>query len=339
MFHPDRPQFECLTDAFEYVHGEYAPRYSECVWSRATSGLVHPREVPRYVFRGECGEFETTMHSLARLRLKAVAGECELSPADLLQLGKIVDWVAYQLSKRLDHLDWPGAFALLQHYGMPTRIVDFTGDLTLAFAFAAKGQSSIGRIAALPNRSTETLQVLEMFDHPWAERAQRQAAYGAMIMREDLADLKSQGARFHLGIKWYQFRILPCEREFLEAISQNLLREANDPSAGFVRFYITIYVEAFGKLSPVLTDWLLSNIPMAPYCGMVGAFEEQSAVVFHRGSEVLSAFDLQVERERSRRYWSLAHPDDHSSERIKNWVLPQPGSIFCDPRTHHPYCS
>lgn len=129
---------------------------------------VFPGKEPAFVFRGECGGFPTTMPGIAR-----VTG---LSQADWLTLARISDWAAARLHKELDSLTWPQASALLQHYGMPSRILDFTGDLGLAFSFTGRGGNDLGRLAALPYVPCETGPMFEFFDHPWAERAQRQAA-------------------------------------------------------------------------------------------------------------------------------------------------------------------
>jgi hypothetical protein len=173
-----------------------------------------------------------------------------------------------------------------------------------------------------------------LFAHPWAERAQRQAAFG-VVLADELADLKSEAARSRLNIKWYEFEILPSERDFFKDIHQALVREQDDPSAGFLRFHVTEYVESSGKLSPMLTDWLLDRVPIAPYCYLVEAFEGTEVVVYYRGSAALRAFDKAAEAEYSRRYWSSAY-DDHSFERMRNFGLPAPGSIVADPRSYHP---
>jgi hypothetical protein len=60
-------------------------------------------------------------------------------------------------------------------------------------------------------------------------------------------------------LTWYEFDILPAEKTFYADRYGDLLGEYNDPSAGFLRYYITVYVEAFGKLSPDLTAWLLDK--------------------------------------------------------------------------------
>jgi hypothetical protein len=84
-----------------------------------------------------------------------------------------------------------------------------------------------------------------------------------------------------------------------------------------------------------LTDWLLQQVPAAPYCHLVNAIQENDAVVYYRAADSLQSFDAQAEIERSRRYWSSAFPDD-SFERMQGFGLAQPGSIVADPRTFHP---
>jgi hypothetical protein len=320
-FRLDHPKFESLCAAFEYALREHAEKEHP----------VYPGMKPAFVFRGECGRFPTTMPSIAR-----VTG---LSRADRLTLAKISDWAAERLHEEREDLTWPQASALLQHYGMPSRIVDFTGDLALAFSFAGRGDSDVGRLAVLPYVPSETGPMFEFFDHPWAERAQRQAAYGVLTDASELNDLKADSARARFNLRWYEFTILPDEREFSQKRTRGVLQESNDPSAGFVRYYITGYVEEFGKLSSRLTQWLLENIVIAPYCALVASHEGEEAEVFFRPAECLlenglPAFDPGLETECSRRYWS-SDCRDNSRQRLLNFVMPAPGRIFVDPRTYH----
>jgi len=332
-FQPDR-RFESLTQAFGYILGQYSLQPNAHVWGQSTSGLVYPREILSYVFRGECGDFETTTDTARRLQAQVLAGECRLSNIDVVALGKLVFHLGNRLRNAPYRLDSMGAVGLLQHYRLPTRIVDFTANLTYASAFAVTGTSSTGRIAVMP-RAPQRVRIIDLMAHPWAERAQRQGAYG-VVMTDELADLKSEAARSRLNIQWCEFPIASSDREFFKEIHQELLREQDDPSAGFLRFHITEYVEAFGKLSPMLTDWLLENrVPIVPYCYQVQAFEAKEVVVFYRGSDALPTFSKDAEVEHSRRYWSSAY-SDHSSERLSGFAWPAAGSIVADPRTYHP---
>ncbi len=319
-FQLDHAKFESLCAAFDYALREHAGKEHP----------TYPDEEPAFIFRGECGKFLTTTPSIAR-----VSG---LSRADVLRLAEISDWVAACLREEREDLTWPQACAQLQHYGMPSRIVDFTGDLGQAFVFAGNGDSDVGRLAALPYVPSETGPMFKFFNHPWAERAQRQGAFGVLMDPFEINDLKADSARKRFNIRWYEFAILPQERQWCQQRARSLLQESNDASGGFLRHYITRYVEEFKKLSPPLTDWLLRHIVIAPYCAMVASHERNAAVVFFRGAECLSAdnppFDRELEVECSRRYWSEAHNDD-SRQRLHGFVMPPPGQMFVDPRTYH----
>lgn len=335
-FRPDE-RFDSLTKAFAYTLGQYALRCNDTIWGQTDSGVVYPCELPHYVLRGECGDFPTTMDSARRLEIEAMKDEFPLSPVDLYRLGKLIHDLAINVTKRLDALNRVSALALLQHYGLPTRIVDFTGNPAFAFAFAASGTSSVGRVAVMPREPSSTVTVVDLMAHPWAERAQRQGGFG-ILMANGLTDLKSDYARSRLNIRWYEFPIIPSDREFFRGLHAQLMEPRNDPSAGFLRFYITEYVEAYGKFSPALTDWLLKRVVIAPYCFQVGAFDGNEVVVYHRAADGLMTFDERVEAECSRRYWSVATEDD-SFERMKNFSWPNPGAIVADPRTYHPRVS
>jgi hypothetical protein len=222
---------------------------------------------------------------------------------------------------------------------MPSPIVDFPGELGRAFNFAGNGECDVGRLAVLPYVPSGTGPIFKFFDHPWAERAQRPAAFGVLMDPFEVNDLKADSVRNRFNVRWYEFAILPQEREWCQQRAHGLIQENNDASGGFVRYYITCYVEEFKKLSPPLTDWLLKHIVIAPYCALVASHEEKEGVVYFRAPEDLSkynmpAFDRELEIECSRRYWSEDYDDD-SRQRLHDFVMPLPGRMFMDRRTYH----
>src|ERR1039457_5460366 len=111
--------FESLTEAFNYILGQYSLQPNAHVWARSTSGLVYPRELPSYLFRGECGVFPATTDGGRRLQAEVLAGECRLSNMDVVQLGKLVFDLVQLLRKEPYSLDRMGAMGLLQHYRLP----------------------------------------------------------------------------------------------------------------------------------------------------------------------------------------------------------------------------
>jgi hypothetical protein len=194
---------------------------------------------------------------------------------------------------------------------------------------------AIGRVAVMPLHAfSEARCVVNLTNHQWAERPRRQAAFG-VITTAELADLKSQEARTRLDLSWYEFPISSADRSYLKAKYDDLLRWTDDPSAGFLRFHITEYVEAHGKFSPDLTDWLLDRIPIAPRCYRIMGFEAGEVILSHLGARVLPSYDQAREAAHSRRYWSSAHRES-SWDRMRGWTWPQEGSITADPRTYHP---
>jgi hypothetical protein len=231
-------------------------------------------------------------------------------------------------------LDQLHAYGLLQHYGMPTAIVDFTGDGGKAFTFAASGEASIGRIAQLTLPEVTRATVVDFSGHPWAQRAQLQAAFGLLIP-DGAVDLKSELARSRLGLRWYEFPVSHDEHSYFNEKYRELMPWQDDPSAGFVRFHITEYVEAYGKLSPDLTDWLIERVPPAPYCYLTKSIEGSHVVVNFRSASDLVGYDENIEREYSRRYWSTDYPTCLGWDRMKGFCRPPLGQIVCDRRTCH----
>jgi hypothetical protein len=334
-FQPDR-RFESLREAWTFLLGEQARRPVDRLWFETPAGLVVPHEAPRYLFRGECGNFETTLSNIHRRETYTLDGH-RLSAVDLRVLQQLIPDLARRFLEKDDYsLDEFHAYGLLQHYGLPTTIVDFTANLGCAFAFAAAREAKVGRVAVLPlGAASATVKVVDFTDHPCAERPKRQGAFG-VIMTDELLDLKSDAVRSRLNLRWYEFPVLRSDRDYLSGKHEEFVRYSDDPSSGFLRYHITEYVEAHEKFSPELTKWLVERVPVAPYCFLVKRFEGKDVEVKLLGRDALKVFNEDTERESSKRYWSSAHPAACSWDRMRDWAWPPAGSIGCDPRTYHP---
>jgi hypothetical protein len=333
-FEPDR-RFDSLTEAFAFILGQYQLQPNDCSWTELSSGLVVPDEAPRYLFRGECGGFPDTVSSARRPSTYAARVGGRPSPFPVQELLQLADALIWRFQQPDYGLDRGSAVGLLQHYGFPTTAIDFTGHLGYAFAFAAEKTSPVGRVAVMPYSSSGVAaRVINWTEHGWAERPRRQAAFG-LIMAAGLTDLKSEAVRSRLNVKWYQFPVSPSDKDYLGGMYHELVKTSDDSSAGFLRHLITEYVEARGKLSPALTEWLLERVPIAPHCYLVRSFEGNEVIVNYRGSNALEAFNEEAEIKHTRRYWSSESPE-RSWERMRNWVWPPVGQIVADPRTYHP---
>ena len=302
-------EFGSLPEAFEFILDHYIVRPGpDRQWLKRESGFFIPRDMPPYLFRGEGGDFPTTTSTAGRATSYLHSGGKSLSLQDQDLLRKLVPIIANRFVAADYELDEHAAWGLLQHYGIPTPMIDFTGKLSVAFAFAAGARSNIGRVAAMPVALAKGHGLLvDLHDHIWAHRAQQQAAF-ALVASTHLLDLKSLEARAQLKVEWFEFPVTDADRAFLANAQQKLLNLSDDPSAGFLRFHLTEYVEANGKFSPELTEWFLERVPMAPRCFLVDRFDGTDAVVHYRGYDAclnlmrMSRRHLRVATGRRRRW-------------------------------------
>lgn len=332
-FEVDR-KFGSLDEAAEFLLHEYLQELPARIWSEQPSGLLIPHWAPKYLFRGECGCYPTTVAGCYRSGAYSVRDGRQLTPADLRVLWDLLPALARRFSDKDYSLDEHSAIGLLQHYGLPTSLIDLTCHAGHAITFAGSGDGKIGRICVFPATSIPpSVALVDLMEHPWCERPRRQCAFG-VIVPPNYQDLKNKDVRRALRLQWYEFPISDEDRPLLHTQYAELVRLDNDPSCGFLRHHLTEYVEAHGKLSPLLTDWLLERVPMFPRCAEVKSFDGDELVVHHRPPSVVGEVDCAVEENWSRRYWSIQFRDS-SWDRMKDWTWPPVGTVYADPRTFH----
>jgi hypothetical protein len=335
VFEVDR-RFGSLDEAADFLMHEYLQELPARVWRQGPFGLLAPDWAPKYLFRGECGDYPTTLAGVYRSGAYSLRDGRRLTPADQDVLGELLPLLARRFSDTDYSLDEHSAIGLLQHYGLPTWLVDFTYDAGHAIAFAATGSGTVGRMCVLPTAylpARGPIAAVDLTEHRWCERPRRQRAFG-VIMPRDYPDLKNREVRRASQIRWYEFPISDEDRSLVRERYANLVRLDDDPSAGFLRHHLTEYVEARGKLSPLLTDWLLAHVPIVPRCAEVIRFDGSDVVVHHRPSSVIGEVDVAIEENWSRRYWSTAYVDS-SWDRMTDWKWPPIGTVYADPRTLH----
>ncbi len=329
QFQPDR-RFSSLKECVDFLFDRSIRNPWKKRWSLRESGLLAPETFPRHLYRGEPGLYENTLCSALRPGVFT-----SLDSKDLARFKQLEDALIWLLMHKEDYAQSRDeAVAFLQHYGLPTRIIDFTAEPlhALAFAGATKQHEVCIGVMEWPDEPS-SIKVFKHWDHPWANRAQRQKAVG-LELPPGLADLKSAKARGVLRLRWYQFPLTEEEREAFQLKQTDLLRWDDDESAGFLRFHITEYVEAHGKLSPALAQWLLTRIPVAARCFEVKAFDMPDVIVNFRRTDQIGDFKLDQEAAFSRRYWGQDYIDQ-SFDRMRAWRWPNIGTITADPRTYH----
>jgi hypothetical protein len=321
-FVPDK-SFPSLRAAFDFIFERYCSRSN-----------VVSSEAPAYLFRGENGQYRETVAAVSRSQSYALPDGRPLSQSDMEYLRHLMLGLHQGFKDDGYSLADHAATGLLQHYGLPTFMIDFTAHVGHALTFAATGKHDIARIAVVPGRFRDSAEafVVDLRKHEWVERPRRQKGLG-VVMPTSMPDLKSEAARSLLNVSWYEFPITSTNREELRENYRQITSVDDDPCAAFLRFHITEYVEENCKMSETLADWLLERIPIAPrLCQVVGFHAGQPVVHFRPPIEVPD-FDKSVERDYSRRYWSAGGAC--SRDRMTNWAWPPEGSTVADPRTYH----
>jgi hypothetical protein len=321
-------QFSSLTECINAIEMRFPSDRRLEIERRTPSGDTEVHCVPRYLYRGECDLYPKTESSLTRLqhsgKFDAVEQHC------LQRIHEGLSWRFKQ--KDYANPEWE-AEGLLQHYGLPSEIIDFSSSLQVAAAFATSRLSHRGRICVLEwPIGPDTLPV-DYTNHPWAKRARRQKAFGIRQFR--ITDLKSTEAQTELGVFWAEFPLHASDVEGLQAFFESLIDEWTDPTSGILRKEMNHYVEESGKIQHTVAEYLVDRIPMVPCFLWVERVDESTseASVLHVAPPF--RFSNTFEREMTLRYWSKKHPD--STRSFYPFDSPKdPGAIYAYPGTYHP---
>ena len=329
-------KFSCVSCLKELIE-KYPQDATEQIWlDNPNSDLLVPRKAPRFLFRGEPGQFPTTTPAAGRLG----SWEFHDNSDTRVRLGRVECASFQELSTRLlQRFTGPDynlspfeALAVLQHYGLPTVMIDFTANPGTAMVFAINGGShKFGRICVLTTESFKRgLTIAELGEHQWAVRACRQEAFGICRPNDPKLDLKSAPPNW--GVQWYEFPITDQDRDQAAEKYTALISTNDDPTAGILLHELIEDVERNGKLPPNLAKWLVHRpIPMVPRAYRV--VSEDEGLVEHLPPSHVGGFDEVRERVQTERYLSQAY-QDKSQDRLHYEKL-EVGKIIVDPRTLH----
>lgn len=139
----------------------------------------------------------------------------------------------------------------LQHYGIPTGLLDFSSDPEIAIFFASlRHPEKLGLICSMDKqKASENGDLFNLQNYTIApelqlERPKKQKAFALRHHPGLPLDLKSREARGMFGIKWYAFRKIGYEK-YLEKY-KHILEVDNDRAA----LYILACVADFGLRWP-----------------------------------------------------------------------------------------
>ena len=149
----------------------------------------------------------------------------------------------------------------LQHYGMPTRLLDVTDDLDIAAYFASGGKiGERGLICVFPlDVVSRNSIVIDLRNHPGAIRPRRQSALA--FWNRKYVDVKSTDCIEQLQLKWFSFELQDEDALKYHEGNDNLLDAHTDPVAGMIQFLL----DNMPKMDDRAAKWLSGEVVPAPF--------------------------------------------------------------------------
>jgi hypothetical protein len=206
--------------------------------------LEREREQRPVLFRGEKCLFQTsspgTLRVLADDKLTFDEKTFLLDACMLFQ-----EWFEQHYPASIDDCDM-----FLQHYGIPTDLMDFTDSPRIAAYFAFKDWSShIGRVAILPLHSAREAQMDVIpfgefeFGGVKLKRPARQRAWAVRHHAGDSSDFNDPEVIRRLGIRWVTFRKRLVDSKLFDGL-ETILDATNDACAIKMRAWLNHFGSA-----------------------------------------------------------------------------------------------
>ena len=166
--------FNSLAECLDHIDANYPHgviRSSASPLDREGSEESFVAEVPQYLFRGESGDYSTTLPSIDRLLLNFQF------PVRALEDVLRARLTARQWLMEKGRVHPFATEGYCQHYGLPTEFVDVTFDLRVAASFASDlDPGAVGVLGIFPTDVllAETCTVVDLTGMLFGERPRRQ---------------------------------------------------------------------------------------------------------------------------------------------------------------------
>ncbi|XZF14582.1 FRG domain-containing protein [Chitinophagaceae bacterium MMS25-I14] len=259
--------------------------------------------VSAYFYRGEEYAYPTTVSSMQRLNDNA-----ELAKEVKEKFKSVASRIDMELQE-FSNLSPMYSAAYLQHYGLPTELLDITSSLEIAAYFASCGKiGDEGLLCVLPTQDIYTQsKIIDLTDHPSAERPRRQFAYG--FFHDKFIDLKQADCVSTLKLKWFSFKLTEQDIKKFK-VKEEILNAQTDKVAGMIQ----IIVDDFEKQEDEIAKWLSEKVVPAPFVAKIIDYwehkpQQPKTVELISIQEAGMAYNADVERENNYKKWSNLHPE------------------------------
>src|SRR5215213_1914067 len=164
-FDREERQFNSLVECVDHIRQYYPDNQKIHLTSKdIDSGKSGEIQAPAFLYRGESYAFTSTTSSMGRIR------QNESLPLKTRQLLQAITQKADAELQDFFNLSPMLSAGFLQHYGMPTELLDVSSSLDVAAYFASEGKvNSKGLICILPVQViAENSMIIDLTQHPAA---------------------------------------------------------------------------------------------------------------------------------------------------------------------------
>ena len=258
---------------------------------------------PAHFYRGENKCYPTSTSSLYRITTDDLLPQA--TKEKLESITKTID-LEFQKFANISPIL---SEAYLQHYGLPTTLLDITSRLDIAAYFASCGNvGDIGLICVFNYDDMDSdTSIIDLRNHRFAQRPQWQHAFG--FSHNIFSDLKKNDCIERLALKWFSFTLTADDITKFKT-KDEILDAHRDMFAG----QIQIIVDNFEKQEDSIARWLADNIVPAPFVTKVIDYwdserRQPKTVELVSMEEAGMLYNEVVERENNYKKWSEMFPE------------------------------
>lgn len=248
----------------------------------------HP--APRFLYRGEAdATWDSLMSSMERLR------NSKLSPEDKTVIETVAADIDHHLRNRFG-LSKQRSAGFLQHYGLPTELIDVSSSLPVAALFSVCGNTSgSGAITVFDTlQVTRNCSLVDLTSLDFASRPTTQAGYG--VFHRDERNLRASKIAASIQLARYEFKVGPADVARCVTEARDVYRsyiDPRDPARAVLGHLLMAYTRKHGGFNSTVAAWLASRIPPS-LLTVVDHSSDTGELSFRERSDLPNPCDVQA---------------------------------------------